>query len=240
MVLASAFFAALLLSCNKESRWDCFKGTGESASETRSLAAFDKIYLEGNVDVFIKQGSTYEAKIEAGENLIPLIKTKVENNTLYIDNNNKCNWARSYKKGTINVYLTLPDLRNIWHYGSGSAQSTDTITCDTLTIWAHQTGDVELTVNAAVMYTNMHTTANITLHGTSGILGSWHAGEGYLHCEDLKTSIAWIHSIASGNGYVNVLSDFAATIDWEGDIFYTGNPIVTRKGKGTGKLIQQN
>jgi hypothetical protein len=37
-----------------------------------------------------------------------------------------------------------------------------------------------------------------------------------------------------------VQSDFAATIDWEGNIYYSGNPAVILKGQGIGKLIKQD
>ncbi|TAL61462.1 MAG: DUF2807 domain-containing protein [Bacteroidetes bacterium] len=240
LFLAVGFPALFHLSCNKENRWDCIKRTGKVATESRTISPFTKIRVRGNVDVFIKQGTTQEVSIEAGNNLIPLIKTEVDSGILEIDNKNLCNWARSYKRGNINVYITMPTLRFLWNLGSGLVKSDDTITCDTLDIWAHQSGDVDLTVNASVIYTNMHTTADLTLHGKTNILGSWHVGEGYLHCEELQTEIAWVHSKSSGNDHVNVQTDLAATIDWEGNIYYAGNPAILLKGVGTGKLIKQN
>jgi hypothetical protein len=86
----------------------------------------------------------------------------------------------------------------------------------------------------------MHTTADITLHGKSSLMGCWHAGEGFLHCEDLQAGFVWTHSMSSGDEYLNVQSNLWATIDWEGNIFYSGNPSIAIDGKGKGKLIQQN
>ena len=134
----------------------------------------------------------------------------------------------------------MPTLRFLWQFGSGLVKSEDTLTCDTLDIWAHQTGNVDLIVNANVTFTNMHTTSDITLHGKSSILGAWHAGEGFLNCKDFKTDFCWPHSLASGDEYLNVGSYLWAKIDWEGNIYYVGNAATTLEGTGKGKLIQEN
>lgn len=240
LILNSFFLCILTVSCNKESRWDCIKRSGKTSIEIRTLPPFTKIVLQDNVDVFIKQGTTQEVKIEAGDNLISLIKTKVDSGTLHIENANKCNWARSYKKGTINVYITMPTLRFVWHFGSGFLKAPDTIACDTLDIWAHQSGDADLTVNANVIFVNMHTTADLTLTGKSPIMGIWHVGEGYLDCKKLYANHVWTHSKSSGNEYLNVQDYLFATIDWIGNINYTGNPTTELKGIGSGKLTKQN
>jgi hypothetical protein len=236
-IIALCILIAFEYSCQKESRLDCLKRTGKPTTETRTLPPFTKIYLKGNIDLFVKQGNTQSIKIETGSNLISLIKTKVDSGILHISNENRCNWARSYKNGSIKIFVTIPTLRFIWHYGSGTIISKNTLICDTLDIWAHQTGNVELFVTANIIHTNMHTTADITLHGTSNLLGNWHVGEGHLKCEDLNTDIMWTESNASGDEYFNVKTNLTATIGWIGNVHYLGDPHITLKGEGKGKLI---
>jgi len=238
VALIICLFAATMYSCNKESRWDCIKRTGKTAIDIRSLPPFTKIRVTDNVNVFITQGSVQEVKVEAGNNLIPLVKTEVLDDTLRIKNDNHCNWARSYKNGTINVHVIMPVLRYLTHVGSGLVKSNDTIICDSLGIWAHQTGNVELTVNANIILTNTHTTADITLRGKSGLLGIHHTGEGYLHFEDLQTDYIWSTSKSSGDEYLNAQTELWVTIEWEGNIFYSGNPTTHLFGTGVGKLIK--
>ena len=119
-------------------------------------------------------------------------------------------------------------------------KSTDTITCDTLDIWARQTGDIDLTVNANIVLCNTHTTADVTLHGKSSQLGIYHSGEGFLYFEHLQVDFTWTHSVASGDEYLNVYGHLWATIDWIGNIYYTGSPAIALKGVGEGQLIHQN
>lgn len=238
--LSVGFSVFLTLSCNKESRWDCFKGTGSPETEVRTLEPFTWIVLEDNIDVFIIQGSTHEVKIEAGGKLIPLIKTEVDSGKLHIYNGNHCNWARSYKKGAITAYVTLPTLTHIRHLGSGHLRSADTLHCDAVEIWTQQTGDADLIVKANSIYTSLHTTGDMTLRGRTANLGVWHNGEGYLYCEDLQAENVWTTVKASGDEYLNASSTLGATINWEGNVYYTGNPVTSIAGTGTGKLIKQD
>ena len=80
----------------------------------------------------------------------------------------------------------------------------------------------------------------MTLRGKTTNLGVWHNGEGYLHCEDLQSENAWTTMKASGDEYLNVSSTLGATINWEGSVYYTGNPTTSLAGTGTGKLIKKD
>ena len=235
------FLIAAIAACKKESRWDCIKRTGEQTTDTRILPPFTKIYLKDNIDVFIIQGAVQEVKIVAGKNLVSLVKTEVINGDLHLSNDNKCNWARSYKKGTISVYITLPTLSYIEYYGSGQIKSQNTISCDIIGIMTKESGDVELSLNANSVYLQCLGSSDITLHGKSSNLGIFHLSEGYLHCEDFPTDVVWTNSKASGNEYLNVKNTLGATIEWAGDVYYTGNPpAVEAKVNGKGRLIHEN
>lgn len=230
-----------IFSCKKENRLDCIKRTGEFVSETRTLPPFTKIYLKDNVNVSVTQGSQQEVKVEAGNNLISLIKTEVKDNELIIENQNRCNWTRSYKNGVINVFITLPLLRYITHHGTGKISSTNTLYCDTIDILTRSSGDVELSLSANKVFHHLHETGDVTVRGTSGIQGVFHVGEGYLYAGELQTDITWSHSNASGNEYLNANDFLAVTIDWAGDIYYRGSPAyLDAGGRGKGKLIHQD
>lgn len=214
--------------------FDMFKGTGDRTTELRQLDPFTKIYLKDNVNVFITPGSQ-QVKVEAGEKLIPLIRTKVKDGILYIEDDNKCNWARSYKKGVINVHISMPTLRYIWHYGSGDVHGSDTLYCDTLDIETRESGNVNLTYKANVTYNHLHGSADVTLKGISPLVGTFHIGEGYLYAQDLITDQTWFYTKASGNQYINVRYGVTGKIEWAGNIYLRGKPIylsVIRIGRG--------
>ncbi|HEY4798930.1 MAG TPA: head GIN domain-containing protein [Bacteroidia bacterium] len=231
---------SLFISCSKENRWDCIKRTGEKSSQQRILPPFNKIFMKDNIDVYITQGPVQDVRVEAGKNLVSLIKTEVSDGMLTLKNDNKCNWMRNYKNGTISVYITMPQIRYVYNYGSGEIKGTNSLSCDTLDILTNESGDVEFSLTARVVFLHLNSTSDVTLHGTAPILGISHEGEGYLYCNDLLTNITWSHSHASGNEYLNVQNGLYVTIDWAGNIYYTGNPTTELKGNGIGQLIKEN
>jgi hypothetical protein len=236
------FLIGASAACKKENRWDCIKRTGEQTTDTRILPPFTNIYLKDNIDVFITQGAVQEVKIVAGKNLVSLIKTEVINGELHLRNDNKCNWARSYIKGTIAVYITLPTISYIENDGSGNIKSQNTISCDNISMMTKESGDIELSLNATTLvYIVCLGSSDITLHGKTPTLGIYHLSEGYLYCQDIQTDNTWTESKASGNEYLNVKNYLKASIEWAGDVYYTGNPpAIQVEVNGKGKLIHQN
>src|ERR1017187_937178 len=131
---AAFFIAFIFSSCSKENRWDCIKRTGEKTTDTRTLPPFTGIYVNNNIDIFITQGPVQEVKVIAGKNLVSLVKTEVVSGVLKISNENKCNWARSYKKGIISVYITIPIINVVENDGSGIITGQNTISTNSITI----------------------------------------------------------------------------------------------------------
>src|SRR5689334_18323193 len=86
-----------LTTCQKEHLFDCFKSAGKSVTENRAATPFTNINLTNNVDLIINPDTTFYIKVTAGDNLIDGIITELQGTTLYIRNENRCNWMRSFK-----------------------------------------------------------------------------------------------------------------------------------------------
>ncbi len=234
------FFVVLLLlffsACKKENRCDCFKRTGSIENEIRNIGSFDKIYVENNLNVFITQDAIYEVKIEAGENLIPLIKTEITDGTLYIKNKNRCNWARSYDK-PFNVYVKMPFVKYITSNGTGNIKSINTITTDTFQIQTKNSGSIELTVNSSQIVSHLFGGGDLTLHGKTYEHSCSIGGTGYLYSKDLLTNYAWVQSYTTGLCYISATDLLISRIDQVGDVYCYGHPTTVKKTfYGTGNL----
>lgn len=237
-------FAALLvmISCKKENRSDCFKSTGNIIKEERVAGDIKKIELYENVNLIITQDTVNKIIVEAGENLLPLIITEMDNDTLVIKNNNKCNWVRSFKK-EINVYVTVKDLARIITYGSGDVISTNTLTNDffMLEMWSGG-GSADLTINASESYFKIHTgSSDITVKGFSNFNYIYLGGNGWIWCDNLSTNYTVVNSLGTGDCYVNASQTLNVSIFNIGNVHYSGDPlsIIYTDTSGTGELIQQ-
>ncbi|MCW3102934.1 MAG: hypothetical protein JWO09_1374 [Bacteroidetes bacterium] len=226
----------LLGSCKKENRCDCIKRTGDIIMDVRHPGAFDKIFLENNLNVFITQDSVTEVTVEAGENIAPLIKTEVVDGTLFIRNKNRCNWTRSYKK-PLNVYIRMPKISFITSDGTGDIKSLNTITTDTLDVQTKNSGGIELTVNNLRVLSHMHGSGDVVLRGNTSEHDISIGGTAYIYAQELQTTYTYIHTFTLGISYIRASSLLICRLDEKGDVFCFGAPATVQKEQnGTGKL----
>jgi hypothetical protein len=230
----------LYLSCGKGHECDCLKSTGDIVTETRSLNEFNKISLEDNINLFITEDSTFSVIVEAGKNLLSSIKTDVTDSCLYLKNENKCNWVRSFRK-KVNVYLKCRKIKSIiCSSASGNITSTDTLHLDHFQLdnWS-SSGTIDLTIVAQNSSFKLHTgPADLNIKGTSTDNYIYAAAGGKADLRNLITDHTTVNNLSSNSCYVNVKNNLDYTITDIGDIYYTGNPVISSAhNSGSGKLI---
>jgi hypothetical protein len=237
-------FAAVSLSlpfiqsCKKENMCDCIKRTGSIITESRQLSGFDRVTVQDNLNVFITQDSVFKVEVEAGENIVPLIKTEVEGNTLVIKNDNRCNWTRSYDK-PFNVYVSMPLINYVTSEGTGKITGTNTVT-NKLEVETKNSGDIEFTVNNPRVITHMFGYGDVILHGETAQHDCSIGGDGFLYAADLHTGYTWIQTFTSGLSYIYVRDYLIVKIEKRGDVLCYGNPTAIDKTvTGSGNLYLQ-
>ena len=225
----------LIASCKKENRCDCFKSTGNIVSEQRNVRDFSSIYVSDNVNLYLTQDTVFSVKVEAGEHLISLVTTEVENGSLHILNKNKCNWVRSYKP-KVNAYVSLPHLLFMENSGAGTVTTINTFTGDSLRFDSkNASGDLNMTVDVKKCYLIVHTgSLNITVNGKADDLEIFYNGYGMIHCENVAARQAYTTNKSTGNIFVNVSEVLYYHISYDGNVYYYGNPS-TISGTNTGK-----
>ncbi len=237
-VLILLAMLSVITSCNKSGA-DCFTSTGTIIRQPRPISDFDTIIARENVDIILTQDSVNSIVVEAGENIIDGIKTVITNRQLEIDNNNKCNWVRSYDK-PLNVNVHVKNLRKIYYLSAGNISSTNVLNSASflLDVWGG-CGSINLSLNVIQGFIYEHLgTADITLKGRV-IFNSVVAGDyGLLQLKDLSTDYTYVANSGSNDCYVNSDKYLDATIHSIGNIYYTGNPdSVHVHIFGTGQVI---
>jgi len=242
-ILAWLFILGLY-SCGKTPVCDCFDSAGSQSSQIRQVPYFNQITTNDNVNVYITIGNPEKLVIEGGGNLIPNIGANVSGTVLSLNNNNICNWVRSYKKSSINAYITMPELITITNSGYGTVYSKGTITSDSLVLYTtNSPGNIELTVNARIISAHLFGTSDITLSGQcQSFLTNFFGGTGYIYDNDLVVSnYTFISTNTTGDCYVNCnIGTLFVEIFGQGNVFYKGLPTVQYFPEGgSGKLIKE-
>lgn len=80
--------------------------------ETRTVGSFTKISASGGVDVYFTQSNSQKIEIEADEDLIKDIKTRVESGKLIIEREKK-NLSWGNNKKSMKVYVSAPAIEEV-------------------------------------------------------------------------------------------------------------------------------
>lgn len=214
----------------------CVSSTGQIIQQVRNIPDYTEIDIRNNVNLILSTDSVNKVIVEAGQNIIGGVTTKVVNGQLLISNNSKCNWLRDYSR-PVNVYISNSKLWKITYNGSGNITTAGTLKQDSLNIqvWGG-CGTIELTVDLwQGSFSLIMGTVDYKLHGVSAITSVYMNDYGLYDARDMKTGYTFITSKGSNDGYVQAVNYLEATITSIGNIYYLGDPKsvkVTRTGAG--------
>lgn len=230
-----AFLTLLAYSC--ENSWNCLRGNGVAGEETRKVEGFTGVVSEGEFDVFIVPDTEFEVTIEADENLVKYIRTRLSGNTLTVDQGTrKC--LRS--ENPIRITVHMPHVTYLNLTGSGMITG-DNIEGNDLR--------VELTGSGLVDLRGLDVESLDALITGSGEMVFWGqandadldiTGSGEIKAFHLESVNCIANISGSGNMQVKVEKLLTAYISGSGSIYYQGNPSVSANITGSGAVINSN
>ncbi len=113
-------------------------GSGELVTESRAIGSFDRLAIDGPVDVVIRQGATRSLVITAEDNLIDLVRARSEGGTLSLDTNGSFRTRIG-----IRAVLTVPRIDAVAINASGDVQF-DGWNARAIDLAIRGSGDIEL------------------------------------------------------------------------------------------------
>ncbi|TVR36508.1 MAG: DUF2807 domain-containing protein [Cryomorphaceae bacterium] len=231
-----------LSGCKKENMGDCLKAVGNQLVETRLLEPFTRMEVEDGVTVVFRFDENHRAVVTAGENLIDLIETEVQAETLYIRNRNVCNWVRALDT-QISVIVYCTELKELISRGYGTIESGDTISQPFFAVeqW-DASSTIRLTLNTQEVYILSHTgPADYFCTGQSDFLYAYNSSMGILRLEEVAAQEVQVWNRGVGDIHVNASQKASILIDRVGDVYYHGNPTELEiTENSTGKAIPVN
>jgi len=240
IIIVSFTALFLFVSCEKEHLCDCFKSTGKNDKIKKNLSEFNEIEVNDMFNVYITQDTTNTIIIEGGKNLIPYIDTEISNNRLVIQNKNKCNWVRSYKK-ELNIYIHAKTPDFIYLKGESNIYSTNTINADSINIDVRAgASKVDLDINSRASSIVVHAgTGDFTLRGNTKNNFIYSNGNSYIFTDNLECNYSFLSNTSTGDCYVNVSGELYVGKISHGNVYYKGNPskVTVKEYLSTGKVI---
>jgi len=241
ILVFSVIMEFFLFSCKKENMNDCFTSRGETVAEIRDLNVFRNIKLGKRIKLVLIEDTVNYAEVEAGSHLLPSIITSVEGDILTINNENKCNWVRTYKD-SIYIKLHYTNLYSIEMNGASSITNVDTLrNSDTLKLeFRDASGDVNLTVENKRVDIIQHTGASdVTIKGTTDDLSIYMSGLGWGDYSRLFCRTVYVDTRSAADVKVYATLAFDFRLRFSGDIYYRGAGTVNSTTIiGDGKIVK--
>ncbi|HEY1164327.1 MAG TPA: head GIN domain-containing protein [Chitinophaga sp.] len=234
-LLASLFAISTisLTSCDVTGQ-NRVKGSGNVTKEERSVEAFKELSVRGSMDVYLTQGPSKAAVIEAEDNLIPLIEFEREGDKLIVREKRHTN---IHATKPIRVYLTTPELENVGLAGSGNIKLENKFSNDShMKVSVSGSGNFSGAINSPEVDANIAGSGNITVEGESRNLDVDIAGSGNFKGQQLLSEKAEVSIAGSGDANVHASVSLDAKIAGSGDVHYKGNPQINSKVAGSGSV----
>jgi hypothetical protein len=182
-------------------------------SEPRNVSGFDEVELNGVGNLSIQQAGSESLTVEAEEDILPKLRTEVENNRLIIGPEPN---TSIHTTEPINYKLTVKDLNALKVSGSGNVDAED-ISTDELAVTISGAGDVKISGEADSQDIDI-------------------SGSGDYQAEDLESKEVKIDVGGSGSAIVNVSDELDAEVSGSGSVEYIGDPAVNQDVSGAGEV----
>ena len=226
-ILLTMALLIIFCSCHR------ITGSGNIITQERHLAEFEGIKASGSIDVEIISGQSQLVKVEADDNILPYIITKIEDGLLEVHLKS----GFSYNDLNAKVYVISQSLQKLIVSGSCNLTTKDTVKNDTkIETKLSGSGDIIALVDAPFISAVITGSGSITLAGRTKDFNSNIVGSGDIKCNKLLSENTTATITGSGTARVFASVHLIAKLTGSGDIYYSGNPVVEIHKTGSGTV----
>jgi hypothetical protein len=210
------------------------RGSGAVIEEEREVNDFDSVLLTGMGNVYVELGDEETLTIEAEDNLLKHLKSKVKGRTLEIGTDDNVNL---HPQEPINFYLTVKELDSVEISGSGDVRLPEWL-AGSFSIAISGSGDVRIdSLNANWLDVEISGSGHADISGGQVEKQNIEiSGSGDYRARDLECSRAEVRVSGSGEATVWALDELEIDISGSGDVYYVGDPHVEKEVSGSGDI----
>jgi hypothetical protein len=214
-------------------------GSGRLAFEERDVRGFSRVEYNASGNVTIFQGEREGVQIDADDNVLPLIVTRVRGDTLRVSFEKDGRPVSVETTRPIEVGIYLRDVRAVTINGAA------TVTAHSITTSALEITSAGVALARFHAVTTQALTARISGSGTIEVEGTSErvtvniSGMGTVQCAELKAREADVTISGSGRVEVAAERELNVRISGNGSVEYVGEPRVSERIDGIGTVRQK-
>jgi len=200
------------------------EGSGQVIDQSRDVGYFSGIRVYGSGKLYITQGGSPSVNIQAEDNLMDIIETRVEGDTLVIDTTHPY-----HSHIGIIVYVTMSDIRELSLHGAWKMYSQSGITTNRLDLEITGAGEIQLEVTANRIFTAISGAGSIQLSGSADSHFLQISGAGSLRATGLEVKRYDIIISGAGDCRIFVTEQLDVSISGAGSIIIWAIRLMSRR-----------
>lgn len=239
---------ALIFACNSEDAGDCFQTTGSIIQSDITVSPFEKILVNRDVELILKEGADYKVTIETGENLLNDVEAIVVDNELQLTDNNTCNYVRGY--GITKVFVAAPNIKQIRSSTQYNISSDGVLNYTNLQLISEDfnapgsftVGDFRMNVNSTELKITANNISSFYITGvTENLTVGFYSGSGRFEGENLIAQTVEIYHRGTNDMIVSPQLAITGEIRSTGNVIAVNHPLTVEVTEFyTGELIFSN
>ena len=213
------------------------KGSGNSLKEQRETASFEGIEVNNAIHVFLSQGNKESVEVEADDNILPYIQTKVRDRILHITLKGDDQIRNFSPKLPMNVYVTIKKLLEIKAHAASSVEGKSAFKTEKLEIDVRSAATLELEIEAGTVELDVSSAANVTLTGVANKIKADLSGASRWDGSELETLKTDIDMSGASSARIKVKDELQYDVSGASRLVYTGDPrIYNAEVSGAGSV----
>ena len=235
--LAAMFIAiAIFQSCIFDNS-EKVSGNGKVVKQDREVSAFTAIDASGVFNVYLSQGEKESLVIEADENLMPLIETRVEGNTLHIDQKEHINIKYAKKKS---IYVTFKEINRLKINSVCNISTSQMLHLKELNLDHSGVGNVQLDFQCKKLLAEIQSVGQLTLKGKADFAELKNSSVGNVNATDFIVDTLHLDNSSVGNVEVRAEKEVYVHSSGIGNVTIEGNAAVKElSSSGIGKVSKK-
>lgn len=209
-------------------------GSGRLTEQVRTPGNFQQLRLDGAFDVTVQPGSAAKVVLKADDNIVPLIQTELDGDTLVIRGRKG---ASFHTRNPISITVEVTQLSAIELRGSGNLKASG-LRGKGFELSLSGSGNAVLTdIDVDRFEASLAGSGDMSLAGKSNRTELSIAGSGDIHAEQLLSRRTEVSIAGSGDAQVHASDSLEASIAGSGNVRYAGKPAkVDRSVVGSGDV----
>lgn len=232
-LLYIAYFLLVIIACDSENAGNCFQTTGGIVQEEVVVSSFDKILVNKDVELVIKEGAVHKVIIETGKNLLSDVDILVTDEELILTDNNSCNYVRDY--GITKIFVTAPNITEIRSSTQYDISSDGVLTYPSLKILSEDfgapdsftVGNFRLEIDNSSFSLVFNNLSNCYISGkTNNLNVNFASGDGRFEGANLEAQHVNVNHRGTNDMIVNPQQSIKGVIRSNGDVISKNEPSI--------------